>query len=188
MERRKVPFAAVVLIPPAEIWEPIQAVRRRHDPAVDRWMPHVTLLYPFLSAEELPRAADELGEMCASSLGFGVDLARFDCFVHGHRWATVWLRPEPPEPIIRLQSQLLECFPWCDDTQRFPNGFTPHLSVGRWPAGRSEAAVAELQECWQQLNWHVDRVCLIARPDSGEAPFSVRHELPLGGRNAATGP
>jgi len=38
------------------------------------------------------------------------------------------------------------------------------------------------------LNRHVDRVCLIARPDSGEAPFSVRHDLLLAGRNAATGP
>ena len=40
-------YAAVVLIPPLEVWEPVQAIRRAHDRQYHRWMPHVTLVYPF---------------------------------------------------------------------------------------------------------------------------------------------
>ena len=35
--------SAVVLIPPREVWAPIQAIRREHDRHLRRWMPHVTL-------------------------------------------------------------------------------------------------------------------------------------------------
>jgi len=38
---------AVVLIPPEDVWEPIQKLRRVYDRHFDRWMPHLTLLYPF---------------------------------------------------------------------------------------------------------------------------------------------
>src|SRR5262249_27220192 len=43
---------AVVVIPPADAWPPIQALRERYDRQFRRWMPHITLLYPFR-----PRAA-----------------------------------------------------------------------------------------------------------------------------------
>ena len=48
--------SAIVLIPPQEVWEPIQAIRRVHDRQVRRWMPHVTLLYPFLPGAALAGA------------------------------------------------------------------------------------------------------------------------------------
>jgi len=177
----KVPFTAVVLIPPEDTWEPIQSIRRAHDPQIARWMPHVTLLYPFVAQSALDRAAEALSDACAQCLCFAVQLAEFDCFIHGARSATVWLRPDPSAPVARLQSGLLEALPWCDDTSRFATGFTPHLSVGRWRAGEAQQAVAELKESWRPLEWRVDCVYLIARPDEGEAPFTVRNRMPLGG-------
>ena len=39
---------ATVIIPPECVWGPIQAIRQKHDSEVGRWMPHVTLTYPFL--------------------------------------------------------------------------------------------------------------------------------------------
>jgi len=178
--RRKVPCTAVVLIPPADRWEPIQAIRRVHDPRVGRWMPHVTLLYPFVPELALASAGGLLRPVCESCLPFTVMLAGFDSFAHGTRWATVWLRPEPAAPVVQLQARLLECFPWCDDTSRHPDGFTPHLSVGRWPVRDAAAAQEALQGCWTALSWPVDRVFLIARPEEDDAPFSVRFELLLG--------
>lgn len=176
----KVPFTAAVLIPPEDIWEPVQAIREVHDPRVRRWMPHITLLYPFVPRAALEPAAEALRPSCRSFLRFSLKLATFDCFVHGGRWATVWLRPEPCDPVERLQVQLLQCFPWCDDTARFANGFTPHLSVGRWPAAEARRAAAGLQESWQPLRWEVECVCLIERSEDGQSPFAVRHSLPLG--------
>ena len=49
----KTHHTAVVAMPPPEVWEPIQAIRRQHDRNVHRWMPHITLLYPFMPHEHL---------------------------------------------------------------------------------------------------------------------------------------
>ena len=51
---------ALVVIPPESAWPPIQAIRAEHDRKVGRWMPHITLVYPFLPAGEFERAADGL--------------------------------------------------------------------------------------------------------------------------------
>jgi len=44
---------AIAAIPPPECWEPIQAIRRVHDRQIGRWMPHVNLLYPFVTPDLL---------------------------------------------------------------------------------------------------------------------------------------
>jgi 2'-5' RNA ligase len=181
MPRAKVPFTAAVLVPPDDIYEPIQAIRREHDPQIARWMPHVTLLYPFVPPEALATAAEAARKTAGSFPSFDVRLLAFDCFIHRGRWATIWLRLDPPAPLIRLHAQLLEQFPWCDDTLRFAGGFTPHLSVGRWPAHEAQAAMAGLHGSWQPLEWRVRNVCLIARPAQRSGPFAVRYILPLDG-------
>ena len=43
---------AVVLIPPQEIQPPIQVIRQTYDRNYERWMPHITLLYPFAPQQE----------------------------------------------------------------------------------------------------------------------------------------
>ena len=45
---------AVVLVPPQDVWPEIQAIRQQYDRHFDRWMPHITLLYPFRSREDWP--------------------------------------------------------------------------------------------------------------------------------------
>lgn len=178
--RRKVPFTAAVLVPPRELWPPIQAIRREHDEGVGRWMPHITLLYPFVPRECLPRAAEKMREGCAQFLPFRLRLGEFDRFEHGARRATLWLRPEPCEIVGRLQSRLVEMFPWCDDTSRYEGGYTPHMSVGQWPLEAAQGAQEELESGWDALAWRVRRVCLIGRAESGGEPFEIEHELPLG--------
>jgi len=39
---------AVVAIPPDHLWGLIQGLRKQYDRHYRRWMPHITLLYPFL--------------------------------------------------------------------------------------------------------------------------------------------
>ncbi len=117
---------AVVLIPPEEIWEPIQALRRQYDRHVARWMPHVTLLYPFRPMTEFAAALPALEAACRTCAPFELELAQFRFFAHGARGFTMWLAPEPRAELVRLHAALVAAAPECDATARGPQGFTPH--------------------------------------------------------------
>lgn len=172
---------AVVLIPPVAVWPPIQTIRRQHDRQVRRWMPHMTLLYPFRPVRELGDAAQRLAEVCRRHVPFEIVLSEFDTFRHRGEQYTLWLNPEPAQPIRRLQADLQRVYPDCDDVARFPNGFQPHLSVGQ---SRGPAATRELVEAltaeWQRLAFMVEAVHLIAREDSPDDVFEVVYSLTLG--------
>lgn len=180
-QEQKVALTALVLVPPESAWAPIQAIRRAHDPQYVRWMPHVTLLYPFVPAARLEEAAERLRPAAASVEPFDVSFAAFGHFEHGGRSVTLWLRPEPAEAMRQLQTGLEAAMPWCDDVSGFPGGFTPHLSVGRFPTvAEAERMAASLLASWSPVECRATEVALIARSGAPGDPFRVAFTLPLG--------
>ena len=175
----KTPHTAVVAIPPPEVWEPIQAIRRQHDRNVHRWMPHITLLYPFMPREHFGEALPGLMEVGRQSAAFQVTLATFWTFTHAFGKATVWLAPEPCHPLVTLQAALQDAFPAYNEQSRFPTGFTPHLSVGQASSPRGRQHLLEtLQASWQPVQFTLTALALIWR--EAERPFEVAHAIPLG--------
>jgi 2'-5' RNA ligase len=173
---------AAVLIPPPSVWEPIQRIRRAHDPQVRRWMPHVTLLFPFVPESRLAEAAERLAAVCRTHAPLRFTLSEFRSFEHHPGAATLWLEPMPREPIIDLQADLEGEFPSCDDASRFESGFVPHLSVGRFPGSEAvAAALRQFQFAWMPIECAVDAVSLLARSGAPDDPFHVRHTVSLGG-------
>jgi len=170
---------ALALIPPADVWPPIQAIRRQHDRHVGRWMPHVTLIYPFRARETWGELLDPLRAACRERSPFTVTLAAFRYFRHRASY-TVWLAPEPAAALIQLQAVLQEIVPECNDVLRH-GAFTPHLSVGQ-VAGREQLdrLLAELRASWTPVSFCADRVHLIWRGDPPDDVFRVGIELPLG--------
>ena len=178
---RKLPLTAVILIPPQEIWEPIQAIRRDHDPQLIRWMPHITLLYPFVPEDQFDEAAERLRPAAASIPSFEVTLQGFGHFAREAGSATVWVTPQPAALVSALQAALQSAMPWCDDASRYPDGFTPHLSVGRFRSrGDAVRMTIRLDAAWQPLRFIAREVALIARSGAPRDPFTVRTTLPLG--------
>lgn len=165
----KIHGAAIVAIPPEDAWEPIQAIRRVHDRQISRWMPHVTLLYPFLEV-----ADPALLENAAPA--FDARLERFSFFEQG-RNATLWLAPEPRGAFVALQRELQKRFPSCDDVSRFPSGFTPHLSVGQCALAEAPRLRDALQAAWSPIAFRLGAIALIRR--RGEEPFEVERRVPL---------
>ena len=171
---------ALVLIPPPEAWDPIQAIRRVHDRQFRRWMPHLTILYPFVTRDLLDRALPAASEALSGLVPFEVTLARFDVFRHRGATTTLWLAPEPKGALVALQAALLRRFPECGATSRFSGGFTPHLSVGQ---SRDEERLRVLRAelaSWTPLTFTARTLTIIVReppPDDVFRPFA---EVPFG--------
>jgi 2'-5' RNA ligase len=175
----KTHHTAVAVVPPEEVWGPIQAIRRRHDRQVGRWMPHINLLYPFRPRAELPAMTAALSGACASVAPFSVTLAELRFFPHGSGRCTLWLTPQPAEELRRLHAALLAAFPDCDDLSRFPAGYTPHLSVGQsLTVAACERLRAELQQDWRPIVFPLTEVVLLARDEDG--PFGITQRARLG--------
>ena len=171
---------AVVLIPPREVWAPIQAIRQVHDAHFRRWMPHITLLYPFRPWEEFAELAVRFREALRTVTPFEVVLANFRYFPHRGNRFTLWLEPQPREPLVKLQTALWQVVPDCDDTRRFRNGFTPHLSVGQVRGKRQREKLLEaLQRDWQPLRFIVREVALIWRNDPPDDVFRAVEVIPF---------
>lgn len=180
-DRKYTYTTAIVIIPPSECWEPIQEIRRRYDEKVRRWMPHVTLIYPFWPREQFPEAVEKLRAACGRVAPFEIVLARFDTFDHGRGRYTMWLDPEPADRLVELHRVLVEHLQISWGAGPFRLAFRPHLSVGQLRGGKERARVLpELQARWVPLKFTVREVALIGREEPPNDVFQVEQTIPLG--------
>lgn len=173
---------AVVLLPHRDLWPAIEAVRQEHDRHHDRWMPHITLLYPFVPHQHLPAAVARLDQVAATVEPFALAFDDVGHFTHGHS-RTGFLAPTstPTSALIDLQQALVAAFPRCHPT---PDGgqFVPHLTLGQLSRG---------DDFRRQLNDWRDRACSGAAHNVGEIvvigrdadrPFRLLKRIALGSR------
>ena len=170
---------AVVLIPPEDVWAPIQALRVVHDSKIKRWMPHVTLLYPFVLEERFDEAETLIAQALRNLAPFEVTLSGFEYFKHRAN-VTAWLRPDdqPRGALKALHAALEAALPEWRKSER---GFTPHLSVGQLPRAAdadTRRTLAAWEAEWRPLRFQAREVCLISR--RGDVPFEVRRRVPFG--------
>lgn len=174
--------SAIVIIPPKELWPNIQEIRKLYDKKIDRWMPHITLIYGFIPEEYFEQAAELISQVLSSFSPFTVNLRDFKTFSH-RKSATAWLEPisNPSNALVDLQAALQKLFPKCDEQSNKASGFTPHLSVGQFDS--ASLAIKSLP-AWQNVDFKVSSVALISR--RGNEPFEVRYEVNLGEKLAQT--
>jgi poly(A) polymerase len=174
---RPVYESILAIIPPEDLFPPIQAIRQQYDAGFVEIVPHITLLYGFLPDEYFEEIVDLIAPILAQIPPFIVKLADFHIFTH-RKTATAWLRPvvEPEGALYELQKTLNDLFPQCyEQSTKTEAGFTPHLSVGQFDT--PAIAQAKLPK-WHPVKFTVDAVALISRRDGN--PCVTRHLVGLG--------
>ncbi|MFX1438368.1 MAG: 2'-5' RNA ligase family protein, partial [Promethearchaeota archaeon] len=171
----KVFSTAVVIIPPEEIWNPIQKIRKNYDRQINRWMPHITLLYPFRPESEHTALEQKFSSFCSSIDAFKIQLKQFNYFNHGKQRYTLWLNPEPIELIINLQSKVLEIVPDCNDVNNHKNGYRPHMSVGQIQGKKNLIDLMKnLQNNWNELQFVLNEIFFISREKNKTSKFEIK--------------
>lgn len=169
--------SAVVIIPPIQVSAPIQKIRQSYDKHFERWMPHINLIYGFVSEQYFASAAEAIAQVLAEMEPFTITLSDFEYFTHKNS-CTAWLSPitEAPQALKQLQKRLEQLFPLCkEQSQKSPTGFTPHLSVGQFSTTTEGATKLPP---WNPVSFSVDSVALISR--RANDPFQVRYQVYLG--------
>jgi 2'-5' RNA ligase len=175
---------AVVVIPPHDVWEPIQAIRRQHDRKVRRWMPHITVIYPFCDEADLDDRARQTATECRTCCSFELTLTSFQTFSHRKGHHTVWLKPEPDESLADLHAVVWAAVSYDEDFKPRVGRFTPHLSVGQVRGReRRDKLLLELRSCWSPIRFRVTQIEFIARGDPPDDIFRVTQTIPLGAEN-----
>ncbi|CAE7216389.1 unnamed protein product [Symbiodinium necroappetens] len=197
--------SALVVMPPVQMWDPIQQIRRGRDKGFFRWMPHINMLYPFLedTGGDFEAAAARAREALQDVEPFTLQLQHFHFFEHSRRSCTVWLRVMMP--LMQILQLFMQSTRGCWERFRLArtyqmtrylevhssgrsrdiDKFVPHLSVGSWRGATEAAAAVEVfQNTWSSLSFPVSSVYFISRRNYNE-PFQVRWAVPLGPSPAA---
>ena len=180
--KNKTHNTAIVVIPPEDVWGPIQAIRQEYDSKIKRWMPHIALIYPFGPESDFGRAADELAPVCRAFPPFDITLATFRMFNHGKGYHTIWLAPEPKEPLLDLHAKVWTALSQQDDFGPGTERFEPHLSVGRARGTANAVKLLEgLQADWMPIRFPVLAIHLISRGNRRDSTFRIVKSLSLQG-------
>ena len=176
----KVHSTAVVIIPPKKIWDAIQVIRKKYDRHIHRWMPHITLLYPFKPLSEFNKLESSFSTICNKIELFEIAFNNFNYFNHGKQKYTLWLAPEPKDLVRSLQHKVLEIVPDCNDVNLYKKGFIPHLSVGQIKGKDNlETLLKNLQTNWSPLKFIITSIYFIAREKSKLSEFKIKKEISL---------
>jgi poly(A) polymerase len=166
---------ALALVPPAGLWEPLQAFRREHDDRITRWPPHLNLLFGFVPPERFPAAIAKLGDLARAWSRPRLEISQVERFVL-KREMVFYAAPAPETSLVDLQARVAEVFPGCPEDR----AFVPHLTLGRARRAGDDGAqrAVDWSEALGPLAWEPDAFLLLAR--DGRGPYRVRASVPLG--------
>lgn len=86
-------YTALCIIPPWGLHGPIEDIRKIHDPAFERWMPHINYYFPFVAPEFFEDTHEKLTKILETFASFEVTLKNLDFFSNSTVWANPVAKP-----------------------------------------------------------------------------------------------
>jgi len=173
--------SAVVIVPPQNLWDQIQTIRKEYDKAYVRWMPHINMIYPFIPNDKFADSVPIIREKLQKFSPFKLVFDHFNYFQHGKN-CTLFLEPTttPANVINTLQASVESLFPYCNEqSTKSEHGFSAHLTVGTFPNTKVKIFIQEFMKTFKPIEFVVKEIYLISRFD--DDPFEIRYAVPLAG-------
>lgn len=166
--------SALCLIPPDDSWQLINSVRSLYDKSYDIWPPHVNLIYPFVSHEELTDAVDILRQIDFDAIApKHINLQQADYFAHKSR-NTIILRPtettnnESFTSFVNSIRQRMNLA--ADDNTQL------HLTVGQTEDKESDSHkfLLEKARLMAPISWDVGQLAILTRERAVTSSVSAK--------------
>lgn len=162
--------ALIVAVPEAEPL--VHEWRMRYDNAALGIPAHVTLIFPFVPAEEIGEGLiAELRELFAAQPAFAFTLARVARFPE-----VAWLAPDPSDPFRRLTELIFSRHPDYPPYEGLHEEVLPHLTVAMGDAALQDEVDAALSP-HLPIGAHAGEVTLLVEDESGHWSESARFPL-----------
>ncbi len=137
---------------------------------------HVTLLFPFVPAEEIrPALIAELGEVCRRFEGFAFELRELRTFP-----GTLYLAPEPPDGFVELTGALAGRFPAYKPYRGVYAAVVPHLTFAEGEPELVEEARAAIEPTLP-IAARCDEAVVLSELASRPGRWITRARVPLAG-------
>ncbi len=142
LERIGAPITTALILEVPSVPERLEALRRSHDPLASSGIPpHITILFPFRSAESIDQdvrraLADEIGR----TENITIELSKIGRFPE-----VVWLGPENPAPLADLTRRLSIRFPDCVPYDGRHQTTIPHLTIAHGSMANLDPVEAEVR-------------------------------------------
>ena len=152
--------------------EQIQALRKVHDPAFERWQPHINFCFPFVDRPLFPQTFNTLQEKLQKIAPFDIVFGKMDCFPHG----TVFLNPDTKDNELQnIYDIITEAVPQL----KADRPFHPHMTVGKFKKNQVEANRANLEKDWKEWVVRCDGLSIIEREK--DTPFKTYRKIEFKG-------
>jgi 2'-5' RNA ligase len=132
---------SLCIIPPGHLCRDIDRFRMVYDRAHGKWPPHINLIYPFVSIDNLPRSIELIQSKLltlnpeSGHINIHLRLDTLDYFSH-RQGNTIFIAPNDEgggRSLKSLRGAILEAFKNGDEIQEY----RPHLTIGQSPANAS---------------------------------------------------
>ncbi len=166
---------AIAIIPYGNIIQEIEEIRQEHDPAYNRWMPHINLMFGFVSEKYFQDIVPCLQKAFDNIEPFDIEFKKLNYFSHG-KTQVVYAEPE-----LSLSAKLNLQVVYQTIATQFPNlvtkEFVPHLTLAKAKTNVKELH-ANLSYGWTPCKFTVKTIDLISRRGPDDR-FQIRHSLSL---------